>query len=72
LNTTYAISTTGIAGPSGGTEENPVGTVWIGIAGPNRAIARKFRFGRSRERSILMASQAGLDLLRKEILEIPV
>ncbi|MFN8775724.1 MAG: competence/damage-inducible protein A [Flavobacteriales bacterium] len=70
LQTTYAISTTGIAGPAGGTEENPVGTVWIGIAGPDRVFARQFRYGKSRERTILMASQAGLDLLRKEILGI--
>jgi nicotinamide-nucleotide amidase len=68
LNTTYAISTTGIAGPGGGTEENPVGTIWIAIATPSRTIARKFQFGRSRERNILMASNSALNLLRKEIL----
>jgi len=72
LQTTFAISTTGIAGPSGGTEDNPVGTVWVGIAGPDRAFAHKFRFGKSRERIILMSSIAGLDLLRKEILGIGV
>lgn len=72
LQTSYAISTTGIAGPGGGTDENPVGTIWIGIAGPKGSFAKKFKFGKSRERNILMASQSGLDLLRKEILTIPV
>lgn len=68
LNTTYAISTTGIAGPGGGTEENPVGTIWVAIATPTRTIAKKFQFGKSRERNILMASNSALNLLRKEIL----
>lgn len=70
LQTTFAISTTGIAGPTGGTEENPVGTVWVGVAGPDGTFAHRFRFGKSRERIILMSSLAGLDLLRKEILKI--
>ncbi|MCC6600498.1 MAG: competence/damage-inducible protein A [Crocinitomicaceae bacterium] len=68
LNTSYAISTTGIAGPSGGTKENPVGTVWIGISGPNRTFAYRFQFGRNRERNILIASHTALNLLRKEII----
>lgn len=70
FNTTFAIATTGIAGPSGGSDENPVGTVWIGIAGPNGVKTEKFRFGKNREFNINMASEAGLNMLRKEILAL--
>jgi nicotinamide-nucleotide amidase len=68
MNADYALSTTGIAGPDGGTEEVPVGTIWIGLDGPAGARAAKFRFGQNRERNIQMAAQSALNLLRKEIL----
>ncbi len=62
---TYAISLTGVAGPDGGTEQNPVGTVFIGLADPDRAIARRFRFIGDRERVRVQATQAALDMLRR-------
>jgi nicotinamide-nucleotide amidase len=68
LNTTYAISTTGIAGPGGGTPDNPVGTIWIAVATPEQTIAKKFSFGKNRERNILVAANSALNLLRKEII----
>lgn len=68
FNTDYAISTSGVAGPDGGTEEKPVGTVWIGIHGPNGTHAHKFTFGHNRSRNIKRTVLMGLDLLRKQVL----
>ena len=59
----WAVSTTGIAGPDGGTPQKPVGTVWIGIAGPGVAYAREFHFASTRERNIAKASFKALELL---------
>lgn len=63
----WAVSTTGIAGPDGGTPEKPVGTVWIGVAGPNGAKAQKFVFSHTRERNIGRASVKALQLLLAEM-----
>lgn len=53
MKTDYAIATTGIAGPSGGSEEKPVGTVWIAIANnKGECIAKKHNFFSSRENFI--------------------
>ncbi|HEX7231170.1 MAG TPA: nicotinamide-nucleotide amidohydrolase family protein, partial [Candidatus Binatia bacterium] len=60
----FGLSVTGIAGPSGGTPEKPVGTVWISIAQAKDHQARLFRFYGDRERIILATSQAALNWLR--------
>jgi nicotinamide-nucleotide amidase len=67
--TTYGLSVTGIAGPTGGSPDKPVGTVWVSIAGPTQNAARLFRFHGERERIILGTSQAALDWLRRTIEE---
>ncbi len=64
----YALATTGIAGPGGGTEEKPVGTVWVAVASEDKVLTRKFVFGGNRERNILRSSQTALQMLRKVIL----
>jgi nicotinamide-nucleotide amidase len=70
LQTDYAIATTGIAGPGGGTEEKPVGTVWIAVAGKNKVHSKKFTFvGDKRERNIIRSAQTALQLLRRIILQ---
>lgn len=67
FRTDFAIATTGIAGPSGGTPEKPVGTVWIGLATPTGVFAHHFLFGDHRERNIRRTALTALNLLRKEI-----
>jgi nicotinamide-nucleotide amidase len=70
LGVDLCISTSGIAGPTGGTEEKPVGTVWIGIAYGERVVSRKFLFGDDRERNIQMTVLSALNMARCEILGI--
>jgi nicotinamide-nucleotide amidase len=68
LQTDFAVSTTGVAGPNGGTDEKPVGTVWIGIASPSRTYALKFMMGNHRERNIRRTALQALQLVRKEVM----
>lgn len=65
----YAISISGIAGPTGGTDQKPVGTVWIAVASKEKVIALKFQFGNNRQRNIVMTASAAINLLRKFILK---
>jgi len=65
---THAISVTGIAGPSGGSEEKPVGTVFIGYAGPYKVRSIKIVVPGDRYLVRWRASQAALDLLRRQLL----
>jgi len=68
--TDIGISTTGIAGPTGGTGEKPVGLVWTGYSDANETIAQKFNFGDGRLRIKERASQAAMDFVRRKILKI--
>ena len=67
LGVDLCISTTGIAGPTGGTEDNPVGMVWVAIATPETTITRKFHFSQHRERNIHMTVLCALNLLRNSL-----
>jgi len=65
LGTTYSIATSGIAGPDGGSEEKPVGTVWVAISGPTGTLAKLYQLHGGREQIIQRAAMAGIDMLRK-------
>lgn len=63
----YGLASTGVAGPGGGTEENPVGTVWLGVATPDGVISKRFNFGNSRENVIERATVMAYEMLRNEL-----
>jgi nicotinamide-nucleotide amidase len=69
-STDIGISTTGIAGPSGGSAEKPVGLVWIGYSDINGTFAIKFHLGGERTRIKERATYSALELLRRNILKI--
>ncbi len=70
FKTDWAVSASGIAGPDGGMEGKPVGTVWIAVAGPNGVKAKKFQFGGDRERNIAVTAITALNMLRKQLLAV--
>ena len=69
LDVDYAIATSGIMGPDGGSAEKPVGMVWIAAASKNNIIAKEFHFRFDRERNIKQTAHTALDFLRKFILK---
>jgi nicotinamide-nucleotide amidase len=71
-NTDIGLSTTGIAGPTGGSAEKPVGLVWIGYADRSGSLALRFTLGDERRRIKERAAQAALELLRRKLLKIEI
>ncbi|MEH2236945.1 competence/damage-inducible protein A [Nostoc sp.] len=71
LATTWGLSITGIAGPTGGTDTKPVGLVYVGLAGPKDEVASfEYQFGAARGRTLIrhVSANAALDNLRRKLL----
>jgi nicotinamide-nucleotide amidase len=67
LNTDFSIATSGIAGPTGGTKEKPVGTTWIAVSNGTKVISKLHIFGDQRERNIQRATLTALNMLLKQL-----
>ena len=68
--TTFGLAVTGIAGPAGGTEEKPVGTVFISLAHKRQVVTSKHMFYGDRTQIKYMVSQYALDTLRKYLITL--
>jgi nicotinamide-nucleotide amidase len=68
LGVDYCLSTTGVAGPTGGSPDKPVGLVWVGLSGPKGTIAKKFQFGDNRQRNLEMTVLGAMNWLRYYLL----
>ena len=66
----FAISITGIAGPDGGTEDKPVGTVWIAVAGMGKLLVKKYTFGNKRQQNIERSAVTALSMLNTLLTEV--
>lgn len=64
MGTDYGVATSGVAGPGGGTEAKPVGTIWVAVAGPNGTAAKLLSAGKDRRRNITYTVHAVLNQLR--------
>ena len=67
MGTDYGIATSGIAGPTGGTPDKPVGMIWIAVTSASQTVAKLLHYGNNRESNIQRTSTAALNLLREMI-----
>ncbi len=69
FNTTYSLAVTGLAGPTGGSDEKPVGLIWLAVAGPQEVATRQLQLSGSRSRIRRVSVLQALDFLRRQILK---
>jgi len=67
MGTDYGVAASGIAGPTNGTSDKPVGTIWIAVASAFQTVTKLLHFGNNRENNIQRTSTAALNLLREMI-----
>ncbi len=70
LGTKIGIATTGVAGTGGGTDEKPVGTIWIAYSDENETVAKTYQLTKNRNLNIQLTTNAVLNLLRKKLIKI--
>jgi nicotinamide-nucleotide amidase len=71
MKTDYSIAVSGIMGPDGGTEDKPVGTVWIAVADKKQVKTQRLQLRYDRERNITLAAMNALNSLRMLIVDNP-
>jgi nicotinamide-nucleotide amidase len=69
FNADFGLSTSGIAGPSGGSEEKPVGTIWLACDFEGGTVTKKLQLSNDRELNIRYTAIYALDLLRKCVID---
>lgn len=68
FNSDVVVAISGIAGPTGGSEDKPVGTVYIGVGNKEKSVVKRFQFSKDRDKNIKFSAVAALYMLRKFLL----